>query len=196
VLEFFVPFCHQRYFLSYWTACLVQIFKSGFNICIQPVVLYMSSSFGLLGVESRDFSERNYLFFLAKYTLINYAATVNIHYSENCVQNLGLLSALSRERACLHVVKVLGCSTCLLVLGCCVTRFFSERNYFFFLAKYTLINYAATVNIHYSENCVQNLGLLSALERESLSACTQQVQSDLSYATSCKKIYQRYKAYF
>ena len=45
-----------------------------------------------------------------------------------------------------------------------------ERNYLFFLAKYTLINYAATVNIHYSENCVQNLGLLSALERESLSA--------------------------
>lgn len=27
--------------------------------------------------------ERNYLFFLAKYTLINYEATVNIHYSEN-----------------------------------------------------------------------------------------------------------------
>ena len=43
--------------------------------------------------------ERNYLFFLAKYTLINYAATVNIHYSENCaLQNLGLLFALSRER--------------------------------------------------------------------------------------------------
>ena len=57
--------------------------------------------------------ERNYLFFLAKYTLINYAATVNIHYSENCVQNLGLLSALSRERACLQVHSIK-----LLVLGC------------------------------------------------------------------------------
>ena len=45
--------------------------------------------------------ERNYLFFLAKYTLINYAATVNIHYSENCVQNLGLLSALEREPVCM-----------------------------------------------------------------------------------------------
>ena len=38
-LDFFVPFCHQRYFLSYWIVCLVQIFKSGFNICIQPVDL-------------------------------------------------------------------------------------------------------------------------------------------------------------
>ena len=35
--------------------------------------------------------ERNYLFFLAKYTLINYAATVNIHYSQSA--KLGTLLA-------------------------------------------------------------------------------------------------------
>ena len=34
--------------------------------------------------------ERNYLFFLAKYTLINYAATVNIHYSQSA--KLGTLA--------------------------------------------------------------------------------------------------------
>lgn len=35
----FVLLCHPRCFLSYWIVCLVQIFKSGFNICIQPVDL-------------------------------------------------------------------------------------------------------------------------------------------------------------
>ena len=48
--------------------------------------------------------ERNYLFFLAKYTLINYAATVNIHYSETAVQNQQLILSLTHQVYCCTLI--------------------------------------------------------------------------------------------